>query len=114
MTALTEKLDHWLGSEITYEFGPESQVVDENVISRFIRTSEARENRSESALSARPRPSRNRLRPDPPVRELKLVKNGKHPQNAWVELTGDGYELHQELQGSRLSIRSLEEQMKGF
>ncbi len=46
------------------------------------------------------------------VRELKLVKNGKHPQNAWVELTGDGYELHQEQQGSRLSIRDLEEQMK--
>ena len=47
------------------------------------------------------------------VRDLELVKNGKHPQNAWVELTEDGYELHEEQPGNRLGIRNLEEQMKG-
>ena len=46
------------------------------------------------------------------VRDLELVKNGKHPQNAWVELTEDGYELHEEQPGNRLGIRNLEEQMK--
>lgn len=46
------------------------------------------------------------------VCELELVKNGKHPQNAWVELKEDGYELHEEQPGNRLSIRCLEEQLK--
>ena len=34
--ALTEKLDRWLGTEVTYTFGKESETVDQSVISGFI------------------------------------------------------------------------------
>lgn len=47
------------------------------------------------------------------VRELSLVKNGKQPENAWVELTGEGYELHEEQPGSKLIVKELTEQLKG-
>ena len=30
------------------------------------------------------------------VRELKMVKSGNPPRNAWVEMTEDGYEIHPE------------------
>ena len=36
ITELTSKLDHWLGAEITYEFGPDTDVVDGSVIAGFI------------------------------------------------------------------------------
>ena len=36
MTALTAKLDHWLSAEITYQFGPETEVAGKKAISSFI------------------------------------------------------------------------------
>lgn len=47
------------------------------------------------------------------VRDLELVQNGEPPQNAWVEMTKEGYKLHEEEPGSRLVIRDLKEQIKG-
>ncbi len=47
------------------------------------------------------------------VRGLELVQNGVPPQNAWVEMTEEGYELHEEEPGSRLIVRNLGEQIKG-
>ncbi len=37
ITDLTKKLDRWLSAEVTYEFGPETEVVDCSVVSGFIR-----------------------------------------------------------------------------
>ena len=36
ITELTAKLDKWLGTEVTYEFGPQTEVVDSSVVSGFI------------------------------------------------------------------------------
>lgn len=47
------------------------------------------------------------------LRELELVKNGKFPQNAWVEMTTDGYEIHEEQPGNRILLPELKEQIKG-
>ena len=46
------------------------------------------------------------------VRELEMVKNGKSPKNAWVELTEEGYELHEEQPGNRILVKNLTEQIK--
>lgn len=40
------------------------------------------------------------------------MKQGASPENAWVELTADGYELHPEEQGAELARESLKGQMK--
>lgn len=37
ITGLTAKLDKWLGTEVTYEFGPQTEVVDSSVVSGFIK-----------------------------------------------------------------------------
>ena len=37
ITALTRQLDSWLATEVTYEFGPETEVVDKKAVSSFIR-----------------------------------------------------------------------------
>lgn len=47
------------------------------------------------------------------VRELKMVKSGNPPRNAWVEMTEDGYEIHPEEPGNRVVVKNLEEQIKG-
>ena len=44
---------------------------------------------------------------------LRLVNEGEAPENAWVELTEEGYELHEEEQGTCLDMQSLKEQVKG-
>lgn len=40
------------------------------------------------------------------------MKRGASPENAWVELTADGYELHQEEQGAELDYESLKGQIQ--
>ncbi len=47
------------------------------------------------------------------VQELELVRTGKPPRNAWVEMTEEGYEIHREEPGSRLRTADLKEQIKG-
>lgn len=47
------------------------------------------------------------------VRELELVKNGRPPKNAWVEMKEGGYEIHEEEPGTRVVVKNLEEQIKG-
>ena len=37
ITELTAKLDRWLGTKVTYEFGPQTEVVDNSVVAGFIR-----------------------------------------------------------------------------
>lgn len=46
------------------------------------------------------------------VRELELVKTGRPPRNAWVEMKEEGYEIHEEQPGSRLRVGDLKEQIK--
>lgn len=46
------------------------------------------------------------------VRELDLVKNGKPPKNAWVEMTEEGYRLHEEQPGSRILVKKLAEKIR--
>lgn len=47
------------------------------------------------------------------LRGLKLVKEGKPPKNAWVEMTQEGYKLHEEQPGTRLIMQDLKDQIKG-
>jgi hypothetical protein len=36
IVALRETLDHWLGTQVTYEFGPETEVIDRETVASFI------------------------------------------------------------------------------
>ena len=52
VTELTEKLDHWLAAEVTYEFGPQTEVVDASVVSGFIRLDGCEASIDEEAVKA--------------------------------------------------------------
>lgn len=43
---------------------------------------------------------------------LECVKQGASPENAWVEMTEDGYEVHKEEQGAEVDSRVLEDQIR--
>jgi hypothetical protein len=46
------------------------------------------------------------------IRLLDCVKTGEAPQDAWVELTDDGYEIHAEKQGDKLNTVRLKEAVR--
>lgn len=52
ITELTEKLDRWFGTEVTYEFGPQTEVVDSSVVAGFIRLDGYEASLDEEAVKA--------------------------------------------------------------
>lgn len=46
------------------------------------------------------------------VAALTCVQQGEEPEDAWVEMTGDGYEVHAQKQGSKVLPEVLKEQLR--
>ena len=47
------------------------------------------------------------------IRKLEWLQQGEDPEDAWIEMTGEGYRVHAEKQGSRIDEVRLLEQIKG-
>ena len=46
------------------------------------------------------------------LEELYCVRQGEEPEDAWVEMTAEGYELHEEKQGSKVKEDELKKQVR--